>query len=129
MHGNYWSVFERQNTACLETAISNQLVVQKTFFDYKYKFHNPRRPGFDIMLEYLERKKNIPYTIIIYNLNLINPTESELDKKLRFVRRRRKNLNIVEADIFDNHEHLLKSLGMNIGHPNFLDGLEPNQQN
>ncbi len=124
MHGSYWSVFERQNTSCLETAICNGLVVQKTFFDHKYKLKRHNRPNFDWMLDYLITKKDTPYTIILDSLSLVADTEEKITEKLKYIRRQNKNLTIIEVDAFDNHEELLSKLGLAFTQPNLLDAFD-----
>jgi len=124
MHGNYWSVFERQNTACLETAICEGLIIQKTFFDHKYKLKRKQRPNFDWMINYLITKKDKPYTIILESLTLLADTEDKIYESLKYIKRQKQDLTFIEVDEFNKHNELLQKLGLNFQQTNFLDAFD-----
>ncbi|HCR85796.1 MAG TPA: hypothetical protein DIV86_03875 [Alphaproteobacteria bacterium] len=124
LKGNYNNVLREQNTACLETALCYGLMIKGSIIDDKGKIYNTKRPRFYELIEYLERKKDRQYIILLKNLNILTPVESELEKILRLVRRRTKRVTFIEADEIDNHAELLKKLGLYFNQHSLMDIME-----
>ena len=110
MHGNYSAVFKEQNAACLETALSYEFVIQKTFFDFKGRIYNAKRPNLDWLFNYL-KKKNKRYCIIIQNISILSP-DLAIQRALLEPFRKLRKVRFIEACRFEGDSETLKELGL-----------------